>query len=104
MGPSTIGTAEGTTDWQQFSVFGAGVAIGIALGAGIALVTAPRTGAETRAALRSGAGRMRRSTSRRGRDTWDDLRDELDRASRALRRRKLRRLASRELARESSID
>ncbi|MDB4878858.1 MAG: hypothetical protein JWL60_304, partial [Gemmatimonadetes bacterium] len=52
------------TDWQQVAIFGAGLALGIAVGAGAALLTAPRTGAETRASLRAGASRVRRTTSR----------------------------------------
>ena len=93
-------SGEGGADWQQLSVFGVGLALGLALGAGVALMTTPRTGAETRAVLRSRAGRLRRTTGRRGRDAWDDLQDELQKATRALRRRKLRR----ELSRESALD
>jgi uncharacterized membrane protein YfcA len=78
----------GETDWQEVALFGAGVALGVLLGAGGALLTAPRTGAETRAALTARAARLRRTTSRRSHDAWDDLRDELRQARRALRRRK----------------
>jgi gas vesicle protein len=70
---------------------GAGIALGIAVGAGAALLAAPATGEETRAALRSRARRLKRTTTRRGRDVWDDLRAELEDAARALRRRKIRR-------------
>jgi hypothetical protein len=82
--------------WQHLAIFGAGLALGIAVGAGAALLTAPRTGAETRAALASRVSRVKRSTTRRGRDAWDDLRDELRSARRALKRRKLRRSLERE--------
>ncbi len=102
--PSVELSADGGADWQRLSVFGAGLALGIAVGAGVALITTPRTGVETRAVLRSRAARLQRTTSRRGRDAWDDLHDELQKATRALRRRKMRRLARRELARESSLD
>lgn len=85
------------TDWRQVAMFGTGLLVGIAVGAGAALLTAPRTGAETRAVLAASAGRVRRTTSRRGRDAWDDLRDELDRARRTLRRRKTRRALEREM-------
>ena len=88
---------DGETDWQQVAIFGAGLALGIALGAGAALLTAPRTGSETRAVLRSRAGRLRRSTTRRGHDAWDDLRDELAGAARAFKRRRNRRRAEAEL-------
>src|SRR5258705_8501020 len=63
------------TDWRQVAIFGVGVALGLAVGAGAALLAAPRTGAETRAALRARVGRVRRSTSRRGRGAGGDLRE-----------------------------
>ena len=92
-------------DWQQMAVFGAGLAVGIALGAGIALLTAPQTGAETRADLRYGAKRTTRAIGRRSRNAWLDLRDELRGATQSIGRRKARRAAERarrdELARES---
>ena len=58
------------------------------MGAGAALLAAPQTGAETRAVLRARAGRLGRATGRRGRDAWDDLRDELRDVKRAIQRRK----------------
>ena len=92
-------------DWQQVAVFGAGLALGIAFGAGIALLTAPQAGTETREDLRRGALRTRRALGRRSRNAWLDLRDELRDASLSLRQRTLRRsqerARSRELARES---
>src|SRR5215831_13368845 len=65
------------TDWQQVAIFGAGLALGLALGAGTALLTAPQSGEETRAALRGRARRIGRTASRRSHDAWDELRDEL---------------------------
>jgi hypothetical protein len=50
-----------------------GIALGMAVGAGLALLWAPRSGADTRRAI---ARRGRRLRSR-GRDAWTDLRDEL---------------------------
>ncbi|MEO5816546.1 MAG: YtxH domain-containing protein [Gemmatimonadaceae bacterium] len=92
-------------DWQQMAVFGAGLAVGIALGAGIALLTAPQAGAETRADLRHGARRTTRALGRRSRNAWLDLRDELRGATQSISRRKARRAAERarreELQRES---
>ena len=90
----------GDTDWRQVAIFGAGVAIGIAVGAGAALLAAPSSGAETRAVLRAKVGRVQRSATRRGRDAWDDLRDEIGRVERAMQRRALRRTAQRDLRRE----
>jgi hypothetical protein len=96
---SPSSTTADETDWQQVAIFGVGVAFGLAVGAGAALLTAPRSGAETRAVRRAGAGRVGRTTRRRGRDAWEDLRDELRGARRALQRRKARRAAERDLRR-----
>jgi len=66
----------------QATVFAAGIALGIAVGAGVALLLAPGSGADTRRALL----RRSRRVGRRGRDAWDDLRDELRNAVRDRRR------------------
>lgn len=81
----------GETDWQEVALFGAGLALGVILGAGGALLTAPRTGAETRAALSARASRLRRSTVRSSQNAWDELRDELRQAKRNRRERKRRK-------------
>jgi gas vesicle protein len=83
--------SRGETDWQEVALFGAGLALGVILGAGGALLTAPRTGAETRAALGARAARLRRSGVRQGQNAWDDLRDELRQAKRKLKNRKRRK-------------
>jgi gas vesicle protein len=68
-----------------------GIAIGLLVGAGVALLFAPQAGSETRHDLRRGLKRARR----RGRDSWDDLRDELRHARHVLlRARRRRHLAS----------
>jgi hypothetical protein len=71
-------------------VFAAGVALGLAIGAGAALLFAPQTGTDTRRAI----ARKGRRLTRRGHDAWDDLRDELSQAARrgrqAFRRRRRR--------------
>jgi gas vesicle protein len=56
--------------------------VGIALGAGIALLFAPQAGYDTRRALVRRGARL----GSRGRDAWDDLRHELRRAVRRRRR------------------
>ena len=61
-------------------VFGAGLAVGALLGAGLALLLAPQSGQATRAMLVTGARRL----PDRARDSWDDLGEEL---RYALRRR-----------------
>lgn len=92
------------TDWGQVALFGAGLALGITLGAGVALLATPRTGEETRAVLRGRVGRLRRTASRKGHDAWDELRDELAGVKRALRRRKLKRAAERDRRRELDME
>ena len=84
-------SSRGDTDWQEVAIFGAGLALGAILGAGGALLTAPRTGAETRAALGASAARLRRTTVRSSQNAWDELRDELRQARRNRRNRKLRK-------------
>jgi hypothetical protein len=86
-----ITESHGETDWQEVALFGAGLALGVILGAGGALLTAPRTGAETRAALSARASRLRRSTVRSSQNAWDELRDELRQAKRNRRERKRRK-------------
>jgi hypothetical protein len=91
---------QGETDWERVAIFGVGLALGVAVGAGAALLTAPQTGAETRAALLARAGRLRRTTRRRGRDAWDELRDEIRGVKRSLRRRRALREQDAEAASE----
>lgn len=76
------------TDWQQVAVFGAGLALGIALGAGVALLTAAQDGEETRSDLQRQARRTSRMLGHRSKNAWIELRDELRRAARSLRRAK----------------
>ena len=92
------------TDWQQVAIFGAGLTLGIALGAGVALLTAPQAGEETRADLRRKARRASRMLGRHSHDAWLDVRAEVRGMTRALSRRKARSAAERELERESAVD
>lgn len=69
-------------------VFAAGVCVGMAVGAGLALLLAPQTGADTRRYLTRRAFRL----GRRSRDAWDDLRVEL--LSAAKRRKRAAALAA----------
>jgi gas vesicle protein len=101
LGPTSDGIA---TDWGQVALFGAGLALGLTLGAGAALLTAPRTGEETRAVLRGRVGRLRRTASRKSHDVWDELRDELEGVKRALRRRKVKRAVERDRRRERDLE
>ena len=71
-------------DGPPTAIFAAGLAIGLAIGAGVALLIAPRSGATTRRRL----ARRGRRLARRGRDAWSDLRDELEAAATRRRRAK----------------
>jgi hypothetical protein len=64
---------EESTDWGRIGIFAAGLAAGLTIGAGVALLLAPASGEETREYL------THRARSLRGRadDGWDDLRGEL---------------------------
>ena len=79
---------------RQATIFAAGLVVGLALGAGVALLLAPDSGAHTRRALL----RRGRRVTLRGRDAWDDLRNEFRSAirerKRALRRRRAERQAA----------
>jgi gas vesicle protein len=89
--PSRSARGEG----RQAAVFAAGLVVGLAIGAGVALLLAPDSGAHTRRALI----RRGRRVTRRGRDAWDDLRDEF-RA--AVRNRKQAWRQRRDARRESA--
>jgi hypothetical protein len=66
---------ETVPDWQQIGTFVAGLGIGAAIGAAVALLWAPGSGEETR-------GRIRRKFSRGGDESlWNSLGDELKRAA-----------------------
>ena len=64
---------EESTDWGRIGIFAAGLAAGLTIGAGVALLLAPASGEETREYL------FDRARDLRGRadEGWDDLRDEL---------------------------
>jgi hypothetical protein len=72
-------------DWDHVAIFAGGIALGLALGAGAALLLAPQSGAEARHAI----VRRGRKLGVRTHNAWDDLRDELEwatvRAGRNLR-------------------
>jgi gas vesicle protein len=96
--------AEGDLDWQHIGIFTAGALLGVAVGAGAALLFAPQSGAETRHEL----ARRGRHLRTRGSDAWDDLRDELryaaSRGRRKLSRRVKRAMRARQMHRESNDD
>lgn len=76
--PSPEAAEAADIDWQQVAIFGIGLALGLAVGAGAALLFAPQSGSDTRRSI----ARAGRGVSRRTHDAWDDLRDELRRATR----------------------
>ena len=73
-------------EWGDAGLFGAGIAIGVMIGAGAALLFAPQSGSETRDDIARGT----RDFGYRATDAWEDLRDELrqaaNRSSKRLRR------------------
>lgn len=74
-------------DWQHIGIFAAGALLGVAVGAGAALLLAPQSGAETRFRLARRGRRLRERTA----DAWDDLRDELRYAAGRSKRKLARR-------------
>ncbi len=91
---------DGQIDWERIAVFGTGIALGATLGAGIALLFAPSTGEEIRAAI----GRRSVRLAHQSRDVWADLRDELDWAARRGKRRVGRRVQRARWAAEDFLD
>src|ERR687884_525234 len=91
---------EGEIDWERVAVFGTGIAFGVALGAGVALLFAPQSGAATRAAIARSGSRW----AHQGRDAWEDLRVELQWAARRGKRRIGRRVQRARWAAEDFVD
>ncbi|HET7585427.1 MAG TPA: YtxH domain-containing protein [Gemmatimonadaceae bacterium] len=77
-----------------------GIALGVVLGAGIALLTTPYSGDEVRERIADGARRV----GGRVAEGWDDVRDEADYLARRGRRRVNRGLARSRWAAEDAID
>ena len=100
VGPGSATQDAGEVDWERVAVFGTGIALGAALGAGVALLLAPYSGEETRAAILRRGVRL----AHQGRDAWEDLRDELQWAARRGKRRVGRRVQRVRWAAEDFID
>lgn len=66
-----------TLEWGDAGLLGAGIAIGVMIGAGAALLFAPQSGADTRDDIARGT----RDFGYRATDIWDDLREELRHAA-----------------------
>jgi hypothetical protein len=69
-------------EWRSAGALSLGIIAGALVGAGVALLLAPQSGAETREQIADRARRLRT----RADDGWDDLRDELRRLRRRSRR------------------
>ena len=76
-------------DSRHFGKLITGIALGLVVGATVALLFAPGPGTRTRRKLR----RAVKQAGWRSRDAWDDLRIELRRATRQLRRARHRAAA-----------
>lgn len=106
--PGGVGRGESTLqardrqeiDWERVAVFAAGIAVGSVLGASLALLFAPLSGDEARAAIARRGVRLAKG----GRDAWDELRDELEWAARRGKRRVGRRVQRARWAAEDFID
>jgi len=85
--PSDWSAEEDELDWQHIGLFAAVALLGIAVGAGAALLFAPQSGEDTRHDI---ARRGRHLRSRAG-DAWDDVRSELRYAARTGKRKLGRR-------------
>ena len=68
-------------DARSVSLLGVGMIVGAVIGAGVAMLVAPRSGAETRRQIGRGVGRLR---GKRG--VWGQLGRELRRAASAKRK------------------
>lgn len=91
---------EERTDWQRVGIFGAGLALGIAVGAGTALLLAPQSGESTRELI----GEQARAVGDRVADRWDDLRDEIWAAARLGKRRMRRGVTRSRWAAEDALE
>jgi hypothetical protein len=91
---------DGEIDWERVALFGTGIGLGAVLGAGIALLFAPSSGEQIRAAIVRRGARL----AHQGRDAWDDLRDELEWAARRGKRRVGRRVQRARWAAEDFLD
>ena len=86
-------------DSRPIGTTAAGIAIGLIIGAGLALLLAPQEGWESRRRLRRGIRRARY----RGLDAWDELSEELLKARRKLRRARRRAALAADVA-EAVVD
>jgi gas vesicle protein len=96
--PRTAGSADSEAGGPL--VFVAGVALGVVIGAGAALLLAPASGVDTRHALARRGRRLRRH----GRDAWDDLRREFRHALARRKREALRKHARMAEAEADELD
>jgi YtxH-like protein len=87
-------------DWQHIAIFAAGALVGVALGAGAALLFAPQSGAQARHNLARRGRHLRSRTA----TAWDDLRHELRYATRRGRCKLDRALRDRRERREHRED
>lgn len=77
-------------DWEQVGIFGVGLALGALIGAGAALLTAPRSGAQTRSMIAHAGRTAGNRAATRAADAWAGLADDLG-VLRARTRREMRR-------------
>jgi len=86
-----VGTRSSVDDSEKHTELIVGLAIGAVLGAGMALLFAPRSGRSTRRRIARAGHRFTDEVGDRGRDAWSDLRREFRHALEARRERRLER-------------
>ena len=87
-------------DFRRAGVFGAGLAVGALLGAGVALLLAPQSGEVTRSMITRRARDLRADAG----DAWFDLGEELRAATRRKRRDVRRRMRRARWAAADMVD
>lgn len=87
-------------DWGGIGALGAGIVIGVLIGAGVALFVAPQTGRALRSRVRRGVRRLRDRSD----DAFDALRGELKLAAREKRRALRRRMRGMRYAAEDAVE
>jgi gas vesicle protein len=87
--PSRPRAGNSEIDWKHIAIFASGVAIGLTVGASVALLMAPQSGRATRRDIVRRGRRLRRRSA----DAWDDLRHELHQAARRGRKSLASRLS-----------
>jgi hypothetical protein len=91
-------------DWRSLGIFGAGLAVGALLGAGVALLVAPASGFETRTRIVHGARRARERAVGSASDQWEAIGDRVRRSAKRGRRSLARKITLSRWRAEDAFD